>query len=529
MWGIILNHAETYSTLVCTNPDRSQEYIFLVKFVYKHRDNVEFYIHTDVSRVDALQRRVLAELNEAIDSTSVEYAAESSDTNVILVFTIPTTDNNFTYFQQAIEILRSEIVDFTAFEKQIPNFIQPTRQAIINSIQLQRTKFVIEAERIVDNNMRASVFVSARASELRLRAKYNFPCPNYGVEPDADCDSADEDFVAETYSVRENALIADFSKALMRKQEWLIKEKYLKYNTSSDSGPDILLTERAKLLIRQPMSTDPKVNKERDTAKFALDVMASVRALGYGGTHSHNRRMRKTKIPGYGMRNIVALLWLCCKEADKYTPKRYVRDITFRTAFDMLVRGIADGKRGGNRNFVTGDNLHESDKRVCDQGRYNYMLTAFLGILPEVQIVFDITDMLVQDLQRQILQKLIQDESVINYKTAIEYLDRWLGRNPSEKPEGYLNFEAQFKPRAELDAMVDVFLTNFCSHDLSLKEQVKQQINEEIAKTEKFSMGLTYLEQLSPTHEQLQKLWEAKLRARTSSTLPGPQIKFVKA
>jgi hypothetical protein len=520
MWGIILSHSTENSTLICTNPDRKAENIGFVKLVYKHNDKVDFYLDVKQEKSDALAYRFLAHIKEDDDSVATAFE-DRHDRR--LEFSISVANNDLSAFNQAINILRQEIKDFTPIENQLIPFILPSKEAIAHSFKMHRDRFVRRQEAQVENNMRASVFTTARNSEAKLRAAFGFPAPNYGFEIPAEPNVTMEleDFVTEEYSSVENKLIDSLNEYLMSKLEDLLEEDYVEYANDSEFGTDLKLTAVSieVLTAKRPHNF---TNEEIETAKFALDLIATIRALELGGSHSHNRRMHHTEIKGYGMRNIVALMWHCCQKAKKTPHANFIAGVTFDDAFAVLIRGVANGARGGNRNLKdSADNLELYDKRICDQGRYNYLIAAFLGILPQVEIVFDICGPLLKEIQEQILIQLIADPTVINYKTAILFLDTWLGKNKNPTlPLGYQAFTLRVKSPANLGAMINGFLDKFCSHDPCLKARVKKQIDDEVALVERSLFGMSYLEQVSPTHAQLTALWQEKmsLQSTTRST-----------
>lgn len=384
-----------------------------------------------------------------------------------------------------------------------------------------------------DNNMRPTVFSSARKSELALRAKYNFPAPMYSFEynaisddedliaGDTGSDTGDEDneYDVSHYDATENTLIRTFSKFLYRKANALITSGFLEHEYFDDPSSNIILSQKAFDILSY--ETIDSRREDFTTASYALDLSAAINALNKYGSHSHNGHMKQTRIVGYGMRNLVALLWHCCLEANKHTIRGFMPGVTQNDAINALVHGIAEGARGGNRNKndnSEGDDLGYKDLRVCDQGRYNSLFAAFLGIFPEVNIIYDYSDCLLIHLKQKLLTALVKYPAVGNMETATQYITYWNNGTNEEDNQDFINFVAQMQQ--DFPSMLQEFINTFFDPiDDEMRTAVNLDINKHIAEIEAANLETSYIESVSINATDLQAAWEKEMVASSSKRM----------
>jgi hypothetical protein len=534
MWDIRIEqneHSISLDCIDCSIPAESIDHLYIQHIL---GEKVIFTVTVDPFKIQAIT-------NQLLEITHVYTEAYT------LTIHVPITENLLA-FTRAIDVLRSSINDFGPIESSLTNIIKPSKFGVLQTSKAMQNNFVTAVEKLVDNTQRACVFTSARKSELLLRERFEFEMPDYQIteveeiafsvdDPEAvaiaaavaDADAEAYDYAehdTSEYSDEENNLIESLLQRLNKIQDDFISRDYLEEITlQEEDGPVniIWITDKSKTLInlseaeKQAKIAAVKLGAESDeeeikkiynkihNANFALDICAAIRALSSGGSHSHNGNMAQTKITGYGMRNVVALMWHACLEARKES-SGFMENTNFHQAFQALVHGIADGARGKNRNDGEEDNLQPKDLRVCDQGRYNSLISSLNGFLKEINITYDILELLLSQLKTEILMLLVADESIFNLDTAHQYLNLWLGYDTSEPPVAYVEFRQIVN--SEFDNMKSRFLDKFCSHSPELRAAVAKELNDDMVKIQASSMGcFSFIDQVSPTHEELDQLW----------------------
>ena len=125
-----------------------------------------------------------------------------------------------------------------------------------------------------------------------------------------------------------------------------------------------------------------------------------------------------------------------------------------------------------------------------------------------MKIVFDITDSLVETMQQHILSGIINHPSVTDPLIAARFLNFWLENDKSPPPLVYLALATELQSKERFNAILEVFLNKFCNHDVELKTLLREQVNTEVERVA--IVGFSYVAQVSPTHAQLQALWQTK-------------------
>jgi len=516
MWNVALKQtSESATTMLCDNSDPQQSGIILIKLVYKYEQGVEFTVNVTDQKVSS----IAAQLSSIIEEVSSNEALFG----FTLTFSVVLKTNLY-MFNQVVAKLRNEIQDFAPIEAGLSVLIAANKITVINTNRLHQQAAVAQIEDDVDNNQRASVFISALKSSQLLRVRCNFPNPEYESDIDSvgQVNTQDPEAVAmaaaamaviqeeydyaehdvNEYTEEENYWINSLIDQLNRDKERLIERGFLTIDGLSDLS---------KRLLANPTFSDRDEDIEK--ANFALNVIASLRALAPGGSHSHNGAMVQSKITGYGMRNVVALMWKCCMVTYEYDATKpadghsFLPGVKYLVVLAALVRGIADGARGKNRNEdQIGDNLAEEDLRACDRGRFNALIEAFNTIVKEVEIIYEITDLLLNDLKREIILKLVKHNSVKDYEKAKLYLDIWHGRKSKAGNRGYMDFERQVKQA--FPGMITQFLAKTCAHAPVYQAELRRELNREIKRVEDQSLGFSFIEQVSPTEELLREQWD---------------------
>jgi len=550
MWQINSVRFTDHASLLCNYSGESQADISAVKLQYFFGDRVQFILSVARDKAQFILRKFSS------ITPSAQYSIHGPNHQIKFIII---TKTNLYLLNQVIALLRQSISDFAAIEANIIKLISPKKALIISTARVHQQDAVARVERNFENNQRASVFITALQSTMKLRAKYNFPCPNYEDEitplvpfdinnPEAaaiaasiradDIDQYDYDeHDINKYTPGENTLIASLIEKLESIKTKMLNDGYLETKSIIDSvseDPDdhfadsddevdesretkVVISELSRRLLTSPSAEDSERSIER--ARTAFNVITSLNALAPGGSHSHNGAMEQSRITGYGMRNLVALMWKCCLETDEVDDESdrdelsesdnlFMKGITYKDSFKALIRGIASGARGKNRNDDDNseDDLEEIDKRACDKGRVNALVEAFNGILPDVHIVYEITQLMLNHFESEIIHLLLARSEVVDFETANNYLDIWLGNQRNKAYKQYSVFEQQ--AIAEFPNMLHRLLTSMGADSHALRRSLKKELDEEITRVESNGVGFKYIEQVSPKHRALKVEWD---------------------
>lgn len=434
-----------------------------------------------------------------------------------------------------IELLNNGIRDFHIIKEHLPDILQITKQMTIDDQKQHQKEHSGRFERYVENTMTATTHASIRLSERELREKYNFPAPvisdadvdvdddssehtlplylnddaryqnDYNedeeIENDLDDELYDDLDEVQNHRASECSIISNLMDQLYDLQDKYIDTNFIKLDPTWDDSESMILTSRAIDLL----STTPKSPfniDDIDSAKNALNVMAALRAISYAGSHYKNNGMKHTGINGYGMRNLVALIWHSCMKAD--SSNNLPNGVTLNDALLALAKGIADGARGGNRNRDSFDDL-KVDAQTCDQGKYNSLFSAMLGIFPEIKIDFDYTDTLLQSLKSEIIREIVAHAK--DNSEAKELLKIWLGEQTDDTSKSYKQLCKKINVR--FPQMIELFIdSQYPVDSIELRAKIKYQINKDIKDISEKSFGISYIESVSPTHQMLDEAWD---------------------
>lgn len=275
------------------------------------------------------------------------------------------------------------------------------------------------------------------------------------------------------------------------------------------------ITEKSQDLIASYNDTtqDLKLSKENPEiyvdliqARRALDIWAALQELHSRKCHMQRYNMEKTGIIGYGLHEVIALLWHSIKEAQKTDNLNAGVDID--EALYALVHGIANAARGKNRDTPGAtdnyDDLSPVSDSKCDQGCYNSLLHSMLGILTQVEIVYSYMERFSIFLQKEVCKQLISYTNDI--ELARMYLNIWLGHS-KDRSSGYEHFVQSVKE--EFPEMVKRFIEDNSNTTVEAK-RLKQYLKEEIKKVD--NIGIPCIETVAPTVAMLEALWNRNQR-----------------
>ncbi len=550
MWNIQFEDNELYAVLNC-EPDSSSP---------NPKGITQLHIY---NWQDERVQLIIQSTNESFIEDLI-YRIQNIDANLLLnVSFMPILNLTFDISVSITSDLQSLIAVLNILDDRIHNFSQinhslslilnPSKADLISAHKNHMLETAPKFESQGENTMRASLRATTRTSEIALRAKYNFPAPMYscfftaptptptpplyntGNEDDnEEEESADSDVVMDggqignvetlddfdnttEYDNAENEAITKLISMLESKQANLIRRGFL---IREYTGRIILSALSIQILTEARSNPDVA---DLDLATRALNIKTCIRALAPHGSHSHNREMYRTGIVGYGMRNLTALMWHSCIQAKE--TKSFMIGVSFGNAINALINGIANGARAGNRNEDLIDDLSETDMPPCDAGKYNSLITAFNGILPEINIIYNYIEYLLQELKQEIINILIDD--TLDYSLSRNYLTLWLGSNDTVKPIAYLDFVDHVKE--DFPNMIARILDNTSPHDPILKEQIELDIQCEIRNVEEINFGLKFIEIVSPTVGDLDTAWQQRFPHDTSPADHAAALELVVA
>lgn len=295
------------------------------------------------------------------------------------------------------------------------------------------------------------------------------------------------------YTDEENLAVQQFYNLLLDRRDILISNGNVVRNDFGKFCVSEYLFNILRDANRKILHED--LNLARDT----FDLLTTIRALEPGGSHSHNRDMHQTKIIGYGMRNMVALMWHAAVAA-RNNPELFAIGASFNDAVNALICGIANGARGKNRNEDNeNDNLSYNDLQTCDMGRYNSLLLEFTGIFPQINIVYSCLDLMLLEFKREIIFILINFEP--GYVAARNLLLAWNGNiAPLPRSEDFKDLVI-----SRYQDLRDNFLDNVCAHDPRLKTKVSEDLRKDEAKMNASALGFHLIEQVTLSEEDLKE------------------------
>jgi hypothetical protein len=307
------------------------------------------------------------------------------------------------------------------------------------------------------------------------------------------------------YATEENDLINEFTTHLegLRNKMFESGEVVINNGNFEPSAPMLNIlraaTEAASHGCEKPANLD--------RAQYCMDVLVAIRAIYPEGSYASNSDMHLTKIYGYGLRNIVALLWHCIKTAASASPVRFMKGVTIDMAIEALIHGIANGARGKNRDEDSGiDNLEDEDERSCDMGRYNSLISAMQGIFAEVEIKYDYLELFMLELKKE-LYHLLLDITGDDYITALGLITNWSSKEPVPVHQ-YTNFVKIAKEK--FPAMQTKFLDTIFANDPEYKGYVSKGLNNFIRDMELQGFGISFIEQISLSTEEYTAYWRKR-------------------
>ncbi len=494
-----------------------------------------------ISFTDSLAMQIadLADEIEITQEDSGDYA---------LRFKITDIAQELTTFNSIIKILEDKMHDFPSQIKttRIPEFLNPPRQVIVATAATIRRKRAKSLENHADSNM-FGVIVTAMLSEQNLRRMYNFPAPNYSrihnYEPPAVLADYEEDLPAvlyedcqpSNYSAAENQAINDLTQRLVGLAQELVNKDYLSfvegqfalsdstiyllknYHQSDEHIHEELWSEENEDLATVIFSDDEApLSIQKDKTRLAQDVLTALRALKVSddpevtphGSHSHNGLMSKTKIKGYGIRNVIALLWHACMLSHIVQPSGKNGLLNFdpsenlesrrRNFLEIMARAIANGARGGNRNLVAGfnttfyENMSAKDEPVCGQGQYNFAFDAFHNVLSGIELIYDVPDLFLNDVKQFIYRKIY--EATKDLALAKQFIKVWNGndRFPLSLRNQALYDGFKRSVRDELQNFKDEFVQRFARGNLEFKQIIDEDLKFHIGEGEALYALLEY-------------------------------------
>lgn len=249
-------------------------------------------------------------------------------------------------------------------------------------------------------------------------------------------------------------------------------------------------------------------------ASLCFDLIVTLKALGGDSIYYNNNYLQRTKIAGYGMRNIVALIWHSIIMANRNN--NFCKGASFNDALAALIHGIANGVRGNNRNYNDeSDDLDLEDKPACDVGKYNNLISSMLGILPEVQIYYNYLDLLNYELKKELYSILLQHE----FSLAAEIIGFWSA--PTEPTDENIRSSASFviyksfveQAKQILPNMLPHFLQQNFAHDPELMNKINSEIKAHDKMTQE-TTGISFIESITLTTSDLFTLWSERTLGR---------------
>ncbi len=420
---------------------------------------------------------------------------------------------------------------FSVARRAMQAIVQPSRDVILQSRNIDSLHQLRATERRKENVMDIALLESAIASEARLRQQFDFPSPNYvwcrksrirstetefaGLEDyaeESDADINESHVDVELFSEDENTLIEDFIDLLQQKIDALIRHGHIKV----DEARGYWLTDKSIAALSGTPTNNELERVTQNRSIRALNSITALRALQPNGSYSHNNPLTDINLYGYGLRNLVALLYRCCRAA-KHDATILCPNTKYYDAIDALIAGIANGARGKNRQDDA-DNLLPDDLQVCIQGRYGALIAAFDTIFPGVNIVYNYREPLLYELKREVIRILIA-HAANDLATATNYVNLWATTHADQTNTRYNAFVEQTKK--EFPAMLRRALLKFVPEDDNRRAKLHDAVEREARECrEKFNM--TYIEMISISQEELSTEWQLAHRVTTNKRHSDP-------
>lgn len=500
MWDARISSDMEHITLTCNNLNSNLqsasdlEYVNLIlkRTTHSKLDPIEIKIRVKAKHLRTVTRTIRKPFAKFRSSKGISNFTIAADSQYFVIsFLIDSFKDNF-LFDNTLKTLEQLLPSFETIQEHIPRFLNPDKATVQQMLKPELGSLRKDFERSAENNQNKFVFLSARQSEARLRERYNFGTSIYNMFGSI-----------LSYGNSEEALIDDLIDTLSNMQQEYLNTKFLTYNDKDDT---IWLSKYSIDLLKN--QTEKNV-EDVAKAKAALDVKTALEAVQTNGSHSSNSGMEHTQIRGYGLYNLVALLWKCCKDAND-SSNGFMKGVSFADATKALIHGIANGARGNNRNYDKGqdedeyeDDLGYFDYPCCDQGCYNFLFAAMLGIFPEVEIKFDLNETFVAYLKPEIICILLSYSP--NLEVAKDYIKTWNGVANQKKTPGFNVFESAVL--LKLPNLKASFLAEYCKGYEELICYIEDDL-ERIFYTTHQATGLSYLEVITLSEEDLVNEWK---------------------